>query len=92
MLTLKAYAKINLTLEVVGRRDDGYHDILSVFQTVNLFDSITLEASDTLSLECDDPELGKSFFEFCHGAVDDLGRKLRTDFFEIDLGLAVGMG
>lgn len=57
MLTLKAYAKINLTLEVVGRRDDGYHDILSVFQTVDLFDTVTLEASDTISLECDESSL-----------------------------------
>ena len=57
MLTLKAYAKINLTLEVVGRRDDGYHDILSIFQTVDLHDTVTLEASDTLSLECDDSSL-----------------------------------
>ncbi|MCY4580234.1 MAG: 4-(cytidine 5'-diphospho)-2-C-methyl-D-erythritol kinase, partial [Chloroflexi bacterium] len=30
MLTLKAYAKINLTLEVLGRRDDGYHEVATI--------------------------------------------------------------
>jgi 4-diphosphocytidyl-2-C-methyl-D-erythritol kinase len=57
LLTLKAPAKINLTLEVLGRRDDGYHDIVSVIQTLDLFDTLTLEPSDTVTLECDAPGL-----------------------------------
>ena len=44
-LALKAYAKINLVLEVIGKRDDGYHEIKTVFQTVTLFDDITIEDS-----------------------------------------------
>ena len=32
----RAYAKINLTLEVVGKRDDGYHNIRSIMQTVKV--------------------------------------------------------
>lgn len=55
--TLKAYAKINLTLEVLGRRDDGYHDIASIMQTIDLYDTVTLEPSDEVSLECDVAEL-----------------------------------
>lgn len=39
----KAYAKINLTLDVVGRRPDGFHDIESVMQLTDLWDRITLE-------------------------------------------------
>ena len=57
MLTLKAYAKINLTLEVLGRRDDGYHDIVTIMQTVDLCDTLTLEQADELTLDCDRPEL-----------------------------------
>jgi 4-diphosphocytidyl-2-C-methyl-D-erythritol kinase len=57
MLTLKAYAKVNLTLEVLGRRDDGYHDIVSILQTISLCDTIALELSDDVSLICDRPEL-----------------------------------
>lgn len=40
--TFKAFAKINLTLDVLGRRDDGYHDIRMVMQTVSLYDLVTV--------------------------------------------------
>ena len=38
-----AYAKLNLTLDVTAKRDDGYHDMLMVMQTVSVTDSIVLE-------------------------------------------------
>ena len=41
-----AYAKLNLTLDVTGKREDGYHDMLMVMQTVSLTDSLLLEALD----------------------------------------------
>ena len=56
-IQIEAHAKINLTLEVVGRRGDGYHDIVSIMQTVGLHDVITLEPADRLTLTCDPPEL-----------------------------------
>ena len=37
-----AYAKLNLTLDVIGRREDGYHDLRMVMQTVDLTDTLTL--------------------------------------------------
>ncbi len=55
--TLKAHAKINLTLEVLGRREDGYHDIASIMQAVDLYDTLSFRPSDELALECDVPEL-----------------------------------
>ncbi|WP_317853915.1 4-(cytidine 5'-diphospho)-2-C-methyl-D-erythritol kinase [Chakrabartyella piscis] len=42
-IRLKARAKINLTLDVVGKREDGYHLLESVMQTVALYDGITIE-------------------------------------------------
>lgn len=39
----KAFAKLNLTLDVLGKRDDGYHDLKSVMQTVSLRDDIVIE-------------------------------------------------
>ncbi len=40
-----AYAKVNLTLDVLGKRPDGYHDLKSVMQTISLRDDITLEVN-----------------------------------------------
>jgi 4-diphosphocytidyl-2-C-methyl-D-erythritol kinase len=45
-LVLPAYAKLNLTLDVIGRRPDGYHDIESVMQTISLHDLVSVERSD----------------------------------------------
>ena len=56
-LTLKARAKVNLTLEVLGRREDGYHDIASIIQTIDLCDTLSLEPADSILFECDKPEL-----------------------------------
>ena len=41
-VTRKAYAKINLTLDVTGRREDGYHLLSSVMQTIGIYDTITV--------------------------------------------------
>lgn len=58
MITRNAYAKINLSLEVTGRRDDGYHDIVSVMQLVDLHDTLTFSPADSeITLECDNPIL-----------------------------------
>lgn len=54
MLKLKSYAKINLFLDIEGRRPDGYHLIKTVMQSVDLHDEITLEAADEnkIEIEC----------------------------------------
>jgi 4-diphosphocytidyl-2-C-methyl-D-erythritol kinase len=49
-LVLSAAAKVNLALEVLGKRSDGYHEITTVMQTVDLVDRLTLEDADTLEL------------------------------------------
>lgn len=45
-VTVKAPAKINLTLDIVGRRPDGYHDVAMVMQTVSLYDTVAVETLD----------------------------------------------
>lgn len=42
-VTLKALAKINLGLDVLGRRENGYHDVRMVMQTIYLYDNVTIE-------------------------------------------------
>ncbi len=58
---VEAPAKINLFLEVVGERDDGYHDLRSVVAPLSLSDTITLERTDgVLEISMDCSELGCS--------------------------------
>lgn len=51
-MKVKACAKINLTLDIIGKRSDGYHIIDSVFQSVNLFDEIFIEKSSDITVGC----------------------------------------
>ncbi len=53
MITLDAHAKLNLTLEAVRRREDGYHETVSIMQTLELADIVTIEPSNSLELTCD---------------------------------------
>ena len=57
MPILLAPAKINATLEVLARRDDGYHTLRSVMLPIALYDRIVLEPSDRSDFAVDDPAL-----------------------------------
>lgn len=50
-LTEKAYAKINLYLDVTGRREDGFHDIVSIMHSVSLCDHLTVTAETSDNTE-----------------------------------------
>ncbi len=52
---MPSFAKINWSLCILGKRDDGFHELFTVFQTVSLHDTLTFEESDKLELTCDDP-------------------------------------
>lgn len=54
-LQIAAHAKINLTLDVTGRRPDGYHTVRMVMQSVGLHDDVTVMRTDsgTITLSCD---------------------------------------
>ncbi len=53
MFELRAPAKINWSLYVLNKRDDGYHDILSLMHCIGLYDTLTFEHSDTIELITD---------------------------------------
>ena len=46
-LHLNAYAKVNLGLDVIRRREDGYHEVKMIMQTVKLYDHITLKRNSS---------------------------------------------
>ena len=56
MLTVLAPAKINLTLEVLAKRPDGYHEIRSLIQSINLCDSLSFSLSDSIEFGCNNPD------------------------------------
>ncbi|MGH2618354.1 MAG: 4-(cytidine 5'-diphospho)-2-C-methyl-D-erythritol kinase, partial [Thermomicrobiales bacterium] len=57
---LDAPAKLNLGLEILGRRDDGFHEIATIFIAIDLFDHLTMTVDDDIRLTCDDPALNGS--------------------------------
>ncbi len=59
-LVLQAPAKINLSLDITGKRTDGYHTLRSVFQTVGIFDTLTITKTEPdmpLTLTCNVPDV-----------------------------------
>jgi len=58
-LTLDSPAKINLRLEILVKRDDGYHEIQTIFQRISLCDEITLQATAQKGIQVfiDDPTI-----------------------------------
>jgi 4-diphosphocytidyl-2-C-methyl-D-erythritol kinase len=54
-MQVRAPAKVNLCLEVLGKRPDGYHNVATVMHTLDLADELTFEPADTLSLQCQPP-------------------------------------
>ncbi len=57
MLTVLAPAKLNLTLEVLAKRPDGFHEIRSVIQTINLCDSLCFQLSRNIEFKSSMPDL-----------------------------------
>lgn len=56
-MVLRTPAKVNLVLEVLGKRPDGYHELSTVMQAVDLFDRLTVEAAGIITLETSEPDL-----------------------------------
>jgi 4-diphosphocytidyl-2-C-methyl-D-erythritol kinase len=55
-VTVRARAKVNLGLEVLGRRADGYHELRSLLWAIDLADQVTLEATaEGIVVQCGAP-------------------------------------
>lgn len=77
-LVVPACAKLNLGLEVLGLRQDGTHELRTLFQTVALADRIRLEGCDgDCSLSCDDPRVPRDASNLALRAALDLRRYAR---------------
>ncbi|HUQ89874.1 MAG TPA: 4-(cytidine 5'-diphospho)-2-C-methyl-D-erythritol kinase [Vicinamibacterales bacterium] len=57
-VSLPSFAKINLDLRILGTRADGYHDLKTIFQSLALFDNVTVTARrGPLTVTCDEPDI-----------------------------------
>lgn len=64
-------AKVNLSLEVIRRRPDGYHEIETIFQCIDLADQLEVQLTDDgrVEIACDDTEIPTDERNLCHRAV-----------------------
>ncbi|MBI4530849.1 MAG: 4-(cytidine 5'-diphospho)-2-C-methyl-D-erythritol kinase [Candidatus Latescibacteria bacterium] len=71
MITEQAYAKINLGLKILGQRPDGYHDILSVMQTVDLYDTLVFTEcqNERITIRCETSEIPRGEENLIYQAV-----------------------
>jgi 4-diphosphocytidyl-2-C-methyl-D-erythritol kinase len=81
-MLLRAFAKINLDLKILGRRPDGYHEIRTILQTIDWYDEIRIDPADTFQFV----SLGRPL-EYADGASNLVVRAVRE--FEKAAGLPV---
>jgi 4-diphosphocytidyl-2-C-methyl-D-erythritol kinase len=82
--TLPSFAKINLVLRVLGKRDDGFHELCTVFQSVSLHDDLSFEKNPKLSLTSSDPSIPTNDSNLIIAAANLL--RVR---YQIDSGAAI---
>lgn len=85
-ITLKALAKINLGLDVVRRREDGYHEVRMVMQTIHLYDRLTIRKSHTPGIQI---RTNLSFLPVNENNLVYRAGKLLMDEFGITEGVSV---
>lgn len=85
-MELRALGKINLGLDVLGRRENGYHDVRMVMQTVYLYDLITLEKKEEPGIEL---ATNLSFLPVNENNLAYRAAKLLVDEFQIRAGIRI---
>ena len=101
-ITVFAPAKINLVLRILDRRSDGYHNLWSLMQTVQLGDELALSLSDnhsTITLRCDEPSLktdpSNLVYRAAAAVLESSGRTVGLDMIltkRIPMGAGLGGG
>lgn len=85
-MELKAYSKINLGLDVLRKREDGYHDLRMIMQTLNLHDTVEINRRDDKKIHmiCSDASLPCDESNLCVKAA-----KLLIDEFDLEYGVDI---
>jgi 4-diphosphocytidyl-2-C-methyl-D-erythritol kinase len=79
-VTVRSFAKINLGLSIGAAREDGFHELLTVYQTIGLHDVIrvSLERASGIEIRCADPRVPKDESNTCYRIVEKAMRALRA--------------
>lgn len=87
-MKIKAYGKINIALEVVGKREDGYHLLRMIMQNIDLYDLIELneKRSNDITIECNKPYVPKDDRNLAYKAA-----KLFMDTYKINRGIHINI-
>ena len=85
-LELKAYGKINLGLDVVRKREDGYHEVRMIMQTVNLYDKIVMDKTSEPGIRT---ETNLPYVPDGEGNLAYRAAKLLADEFNIQEGVTI---
>lgn len=85
-IKLKALAKINLGLDVVRRREDGYHEVRMVMQTIHLYDQLLIQKSETPGIQI---HSNLRFLPVNENNLVYKAGKLLMDEFDIHTGVSV---
>ncbi len=74
IITLPSFAKINWTLEILGKRPDGYHELRTLLQTISFADELTFEAIERgIEIRCDHPDVPRDETNLVHRAATLFG-------------------
>lgn len=85
-IKLKSLAKINLGLDVLGRRENGYHDVRMVMQTIYLYDNVTLQITETPGI---DLKTNLFYLPVDEKNIAYKAAKMLMDEFQIERGISI---
>lgn len=94
-IKVKSPAKINIGLNIIRKREDGFHDLETIFYPLNLFDEITFTKSDNFSFTSDDELLNKEPTNLIIKAKEELERvsgKTLNVKIELNKNIPIGAG
>src|SRR6202023_2138229 len=79
-VSVRSFAKINLGLRIGAAREDGFHELLTIYQTIALHDVIRVSVGrgNGIEIQCDDPRVPKDESNTCFRIVEKAMRALRA--------------
>lgn len=95
-INIKAYAKINLALDVTGRLENGYHTLRMIMQTISLCDEVIIQKTrGGIEILCDSPDIPCDERNICHRAAEEFFRSTgfgKHDGVRIDIKKRIPAG